>query len=88
VQVADLSGQVSLARIDRIGLKWLGDAGATPFCRVVRLRTAWWQKVDADFAPRQKIKGLAAGDIPVRLLDEADDDPDAVLETVETDAPA
>ena len=82
VQVVDLGGQVSLARSEHMGLQWLGDAGATPFCRVVRLRTSWWRAVDADFAPRQRIKGLAPGDIPVRLLDEADAEPDTVIESV------
>lgn len=85
VRVADLAGEVSLARSEQIGLQWLGDAGATPFVRVIRLRRRWWRKVDADFAPRQRIKGLAPGDIPVRLLQQADTDPDEVVETAELD---
>jgi len=85
VRVADLAGQVSLARSEKIGVHWLGDTGATPFVRVVRLRRRWWHKVDADFAPRQRIKGLAPRDIPVRLLDQADTDPGEVIEIADPD---
>jgi hypothetical protein len=83
VQVADLAGRVSLARGTGLGAEWLADADATPFCRVVRIKRSWWGAVDADFAPRQRIRGLAPQEVPARLLDQAREQPDDVVETVE-----
>jgi len=86
VGVGDLAGQVRLARSRAIGLDWLAGADSTPFCRVVRLRKSWLGRIDADFAPRQKVKGLAPSDIPVRVLREVAEQPDDVVETL--DGPA
>ena len=82
VKIADLAGQVGLARSQHLGLKWLSGAEATPFCRVVGLRKSWLGKVDADFAPRQQVKGFAPADIPVRLIDQAENRPDEVIAEV------
>jgi hypothetical protein len=79
VKVADLAGDVQLARGRSVGLEWSADAATTPFCRVVALRTSWRGTVDADFAPRQKGKGLAAADVPVRLIEQAEQRPDEVI---------
>lgn len=86
VGAGDLAGQVRLARSKSIGLDWFGDADSTPFCRVARLRRSWLGRIDADFAPRQQVKGLAPADIPVRVLREATQRPDDVVEMV--DGPA
>ena len=78
-QIADLAGDVQLARSSIIGLEWLGAPGATPFCRVAVLRKSWLGKIDADFAPRQKAKGLAPADIPSIVLKEAEQRPEDVI---------
>jgi len=78
-QIADLAGDVQLARSSNIGLEWLGAPGATPFCRVAVLRKSWLGKIDADFAPRQKAKGLAPADIPSIVLKEAEQRPEDVI---------
>lgn len=82
VTVADLAGDVHLARGHEVGLEWRGDAATTPFCRVVGLRKSWRGKVDADFAPRQRVKGLAPAEIPVRLIEQAEQRPDEVIAEV------
>ncbi|MGH3931365.1 MAG: hypothetical protein ACRDTF_15505 [Pseudonocardiaceae bacterium] len=87
VGVGDLAGQVRLARSKSIGLDWFGDADSTPFCRVARLRKSWLGRIDADFAPRQKVKGLAPSDIPVRILQQAAEKPDDVVEMVNFSLP-
>lgn len=88
VQVADLAGRVSLARSAGLGVDWLADADSTPFCRLVRLKRSWWGAVDADFAPRQRIRGFAPQEVPVRLLEQAREQPDDVVETVDFAADA
>jgi hypothetical protein len=82
VKITDLAGQVGLARSHHLGLEWLSGAEATPFCRVVGLRKSWLGKVDADFAPRQQVKGFAPADIPVKLIDQAENRPDEVIAEV------
>jgi hypothetical protein len=79
VKIADLAGKVGLARSRHLGLEWLSGAEATPFCRVVGLRKSWRGKVDADFAPRQRVHGFAPADIPVRLINQAENRPDEVI---------
>jgi hypothetical protein len=89
VKMADLAGNVGLARSHRIGLEWLGDKKNTPFCRVVALRKSWLGRVDADFAPRQQAKGFAPAEIPVRLINQAKNRPDEVIaEVAADDAPS
>ena len=82
VKMADLAGKVGLARSHSIGLEWLGDKKSTPFCRVVALRKSWLGRVDADFAPRQQAKGFAPAEIPVRLINQAENRPDEVIAEV------
>ncbi len=89
VKMADLAGNVGLARSHSIGLEWLGDKRSTPFCRVVALRKSWLGRVDADFAPRQQAKGFAPADIPARLINQAQNRPDEVIaEVAAGDAPS
>lgn len=85
VKITDLAGKVGLARSEHLGLEWRSGDAATPFCRVVGLRKSWLGKVDADFAPRQRLKGFAPADIPVKLVDQAENRPDEVIEELTAD---
>lgn len=82
VKVADLAGNVQLARGRSVSLEWGAGEATTPFCRVAGLRKSWSGKVDADFAPRQKVKGLAPAAIPVKLIEQAEQRPDEVISEV------
>jgi hypothetical protein len=79
VTLADLTGQVAVARSSKVGLQWTG-TGVTPFYRVFRLRRDWLRRVEADYGPRQPGRGAAPGPVPPLLVEEARDDPDSVLE--------
>ncbi|MEU9284281.1 hypothetical protein AB0D57_06000 [Streptomyces sp. NPDC048275] len=81
IGLADLTGGVSLARSKSLGLKWIS-SHPTPFFRVVRLRKNWFQKVRTDYGPPQPGRGAAPVPVPPLLLEEAQDHPEAVVETV------
>ncbi|MGA5454427.1 hypothetical protein ACPCVO_48470 [Streptomyces umbrinus] len=82
--LADLAGRASVAWRRSVGLEWLG-TDTTPFLRVARLRKNWFGKVKTDYGPRQPGRGAAPVPVPPVLLEEAYDDPAAVLETVTSD---
>ncbi|MZF83883.1 hypothetical protein [Streptomyces sp. SID5643] len=82
--LADLASRASVAGRRRLGLEWLG-TDSTPFFRVVRLRKNWFGKVTKDYGPRQPGRGAAPVPVPPVLLEEAQDDPQVVLETVSAD---
>jgi hypothetical protein len=48
---------------------------------VIRLRTTWLGKVTVAYGPRQPGAGAAPTAVPPILVEEARDDPDAVIET-------
>ncbi|MGW1963474.1 hypothetical protein ACWCPD_24850 [Streptomyces sp. NPDC001935] len=79
--LADLAGSASIEGRHALGLEWLGSE-LTPFFQVVRLRKAWFGKVMKDYGPRQPGRGAAPVPVPPVLLEEAQDDPGAVLEDV------
>ncbi|AEV82925.1 hypothetical protein ACWT_1906 [Actinoplanes sp. SE50] len=79
LKLADLAGNVAVARSSRVGLEWSGTE-VTPFYRVFRLRRTWLHRVATDYGPRQPGRGAAPEAVPPLLVDEARDDPDAVLE--------
>ncbi|MET9407409.1 hypothetical protein ABZX90_16845 [Streptomyces sp. NPDC002935] len=79
--LADLAGSASIEGRHALGLEWLGTE-LTPFFQVVRLRKAWFGKVKKDYGPRQPGRGAAPVPVPPVLLEEAQDDPGAVLEDV------
>jgi hypothetical protein len=82
--LADLSAATAVGWRRHIGLEWLA-ADVTPFYRVVRLRKGWFRKVKKDYGPRQRGRGAADVPVPPVLLEEAQDDPAAVLEQVPAD---
>ncbi|MFD9461586.1 hypothetical protein [Streptomyces sp. NPDC060027] len=79
--LADLAGSASIEGRRALGLEWLG-SDLTPFFQVVRLRKGWFGKVKKDYGPRQPGRGAAPVPVPPVLLEEAQDDPSAVLEDV------
>ncbi|MYU21817.1 hypothetical protein [Streptomyces sp. SID8352] len=79
VGLADLRGGVTLARASALGLKWTG-LEPTPFFRVIRLRRDWLRRVGSDYGPPQPGRGAAPVPVPPLLLEEAWDDPAAVVE--------
>jgi len=82
--LVDLAGDVSFARSAHVGLRWAGSA-VTPFYRVVRLRETWLHRITIQYGPRQPGRGAAPEAIPPLVLDEAHDDPGAVLENIAAD---
>lgn len=80
--LADLAAKASILRAEGLSERWTGGK-CTPFFRVVRLRKRWFRDAEADYAPRQPGRGAGPVPVPPVLLEEALDDPDAVLETVE-----
>ncbi|MCF3134916.1 hypothetical protein [Streptomyces olivochromogenes] len=82
--LADVTAAAAVAWRRHIGLEWLA-TDVTPFYRVVRLRKNWFGKVKKDYGPRQPGRGAAQVPVPPILLEEAQDDPEAVLEPVEPD---
>ncbi|MFD0272330.1 hypothetical protein ACFVHB_00280 [Kitasatospora sp. NPDC127111] len=79
--LADLAGGVALAASRNLGLRWVSGP-VTPFYRVVRLRERWLRGVEAEYGPVQPGRGLAGASVPPLLLEEAAEDPRAVLEAV------
>ncbi|MEU2110281.1 hypothetical protein [Streptomyces sp. NPDC019507] len=82
--IADLAGGASILRHRGVSEKWAG-AECTPFFRVVRLRKRWFRSVTEDYGPRQPGRGAQTEPVPPVLVDEAQHDPGAVLETVEAE---
>ncbi|MHB9858299.1 hypothetical protein [Streptomyces sp. YIM S03343] len=81
VQLVDLAGAAQVAHSRRLGFQWVGDT-ATPLYRVVRLRRTWLGGVRREFGPPQPGQGLSGEPTPPVLLEEALDDPAAVLESL------
>jgi hypothetical protein len=79
VQLLDLAGGAEVARSKHLGFQWIGDQ-VTPLYRVVRLRRKWLGGVREEFGPVQPGRGLGDEPVPEVLLEEALDDPSAVLE--------
>ncbi|MEB8343017.1 hypothetical protein [Streptomyces endophyticus] len=79
VQLVDLAGGAEVVRGRHLGFQWIGDA-VTPLYRVVRLRHKWLGGVREEFGPVQPGRGLNGEPVPEVLLEEALDDPSAVLE--------
>ncbi|MFF7309172.1 hypothetical protein [Streptomyces sp. NPDC008137] len=82
--LTDLAGRAAVAGRHRLGLEWTG-AESTPFFRVVRLRKGWFGRVRKDYGPRQPGRGGAPVPVPPVLVEEAWEEPEAVLETVASD---
>ena len=80
VRLAELAGATGIAGSRRLGFQWTGDT-ATPLYRVVRLRRTWLGGVRQEFGPPQPGQGLGGEPTPPVLLEEALDDPAAVLES-------
>jgi hypothetical protein len=81
ITLVDLAGSVTVARAAHVGLQWVG-SDVTPFYRVVRLKRTWLNNVKTQYGPRQPGLGAAPGAVPPILVEEAQDDPDQVLEPV------
>ncbi|WP_031170431.1 hypothetical protein [Streptomyces durhamensis] len=79
VQLLDLAGSAQLAGSRHLGFQWIGEA-LTPLFRVVRLRGTWLGGVREEYGPVQPGRGLDAEPVPPLLLEQAADDPAAVLE--------
>jgi hypothetical protein len=84
VSLIDLAGNVSVARSTSVGMHWAGP-DVTPFYRVVRLRKTWLAGIKTAYGSRQPGRGAAPGPVPPLVIDEARDDPAAVLESVTED---
>ena len=84
VNLIDIAGSVAFARSANVGLQWAG-SGVTPFYRVVRLRKTWLARIKTSYGPRQPTRGAAPDPVPPIVLDEARDDPAAVLENASED---
>jgi hypothetical protein len=80
LQLVDLAGGAEVARSRHLGFQWIG-ARVTPLFRVVRLRRKWLGGVREEFGPVQPGRGINGEPVPEVLLEEALDDPSAVLET-------
>ncbi|MEU1626693.1 hypothetical protein ABZ746_15470 [Streptomyces sp. NPDC020096] len=81
LRLADLAGGAALTRGENLGLRWLAD-DVTPFYRLVRIRRKWLGGVRAEFGPPQPGRGFTDLPVPPVLLEEAQDDPDVLLEPV------
>lgn len=81
--VADVAGRGDFARRSALGFEWTADDGCTPFVRVVRIRKPWLRDIDIEYAPRQKVKGLGPAEVPTRVLNAAEQDPQAVVESLD-----
>lgn len=79
--LADLAAGASILRAQGLSEQWTGGE-CTPFFRVVRLRKPWFRAAKADYGPRQPGRGAGPVPVPPVLLEEALDDPGAVLEEV------
>lgn len=80
----DLAGKVAFARSAGVGMQWVG-SNVTPFYRVVRLRKTWMAHIKAAYGPQQPGRGAAPGLVPPLVMDEAREDPAAVLESASGD---
>ncbi|KOV61823.1 hypothetical protein ADK64_25460 [Streptomyces sp. MMG1121] len=80
LSLLDLAGSARVAGSRHLGFQWIGEA-VTPLFRVVRLRSTWLGGVREEFGPVQPGRGLDAEPVPPVLLEQAGDDPRAVLES-------
>ncbi|KUN02862.1 hypothetical protein AQI95_25360 [Streptomyces yokosukanensis] len=79
LQLLDLAGSAQVAGGRHLGFQWIGET-LTPLYRVVRLRDTWLGGVREEYGPVQPGRGLDAEPVPPLLLEQAGDDPSAVLE--------
>ncbi|MEU2655730.1 hypothetical protein ABZ615_10410 [Streptomyces sp. NPDC007325] len=78
--IADLSAKLKVARSQGLALEHLGEA-MTPFFRVLRLRRRFLNGVEAEFgSPKHRTASEKPRAIPQGIVEEAHDDPEAVLE--------
>ncbi|GAA3504979.1 hypothetical protein GCM10019016_120920 [Streptomyces prasinosporus] len=80
LQLLDLAGAAQVAGGRHLGFQWIGEA-VTPLFRVVRLRGTWLGGVREEFGPVQPGRGFGDEPVPPVLLEQAGDDPAAVLES-------
>ena len=80
VSLIDLAGNVAFARSTNVGMQWAG-SDVTPFYRVVRLRKTWLARIKTAYGSRQPTRGAAPYPVPPLVIQEARDDPAAVLES-------
>jgi hypothetical protein len=81
LQLADLATGVTVARSAGLNLELVG-ADLTPFFRILRLRKRFMRGVEAAYGDKLPLRTGAGrpAEVPLELLEEARDDPDAVLE--------
>ncbi|MFB7372004.1 hypothetical protein ACFC0D_19415 [Streptomyces sp. NPDC056222] len=82
--LGDVALGASVMRSNALGIKWTG-SDVTPFYHVIKLKESWWGRVSADYGPRQPGRGAQPGKVPPVLVEEAQDDPHAVLMIASTD---
>ncbi|MEV5880090.1 hypothetical protein AB0L75_38965 [Streptomyces sp. NPDC052101] len=80
LRLLDLAGSAQVAQGRHLGFQWIGEA-LTPLFRVVRLRGTWLGGVREEYGPVQPGRGLDAEPVPPLLMEQAADDPSAVLES-------
>ncbi|WP_369160386.1 hypothetical protein [Streptomyces sp. R02] len=80
LQLLDLAGAAQVAGGRHLGFHWTGET-VTPLFRVVRLRGTWLGGVREEFGPVQPGRGFGDEPVPPVLLEQAGDDPSAVLES-------
>jgi hypothetical protein len=81
MSAADLATTLAVTRKQNMAFEWIGPH-LTPFFRVVRLRPRWLRTVKLDYAPPQRGAAALAVPIPPALLQDAQDKPSEVLETL------
>lgn len=81
--VADLSANVQVARSTGLGLEFVG-VDVTPFFRVLRLRKRFLRGIKAQYGSIEKFRTAfdRSADVPSDFTEEAQDDYEAILETV------
>jgi hypothetical protein len=72
---------VSIAHSGALTVQILGEA-LTPYFRVLRVKASWLNGVEGEYGGRQPFRELAAA-ATAELLEEAREEPDAVLEAVD-----
>ncbi|GHE08726.1 hypothetical protein [Streptomyces alanosinicus] len=80
LHLLDLAGSARVAGSRHLGFQWIGET-LTPLYRVVRLRDTWLGGVREEYGPVQPGRGLDTEPVPPLLLEQAADDPSAVLES-------
>ncbi|WP_419997986.1 hypothetical protein [Streptomyces boninensis] len=82
LRLIDLAGSVAFSRASHLGLNWSG-TDVTPVYKVLRIRKRWWRGFKAEYGTPQPGRGAAAEPVPQLLLEEAREDPGAVVEQVD-----